>query len=249
MSKWNPALVTGTWPRTAFFSCPHLMDCLQNVSLAFLPCQRDYTDQNLPFLWRLKAAIHIPSSSPAHGSCFRGCWGGLFVPSLTVLPSPALPRGQPTPPVLGSRCLYYRRTEGAWRWGNKAFPLAILLFHLCVSGGLCLFRDDPYGPVFQPNTILFSNYDCFWFTDFLIYCYFFWFTRMLFSLFSKTVIFSLREFLNTDITGSEDLASVKAFESRCVAKCLPQRPAQLSLALPCLFSSWLTGRLSSVSGF
>ena len=40
------------------------------------------------------------------------------------------------------------------------------------------------------------------------------FTRMLFLCFLR-LIFSLREFLNSDITGSEGMASVKACESRC----------------------------------
>lgn len=62
---------------------------------------------------------------------------------------------------------------------------------------------------------LFFNQTQFCFLNMIFYDLLLNFTRMLFSLFSKTVIFSLREFLNRDITGSEDLATVKAFESRC----------------------------------
>lgn len=35
-------LVSSAWPWTAFFSCPHLTDCLQNVLHAFLPYQSRY---------------------------------------------------------------------------------------------------------------------------------------------------------------------------------------------------------------
>lgn len=39
MSKENPVLESSAWPWTAFFSCPCLTDCLQNVLHAFLPYQ------------------------------------------------------------------------------------------------------------------------------------------------------------------------------------------------------------------
>ena len=100
----------------------------------------------------------------AHGSGFGVCFSGLFVPSLTILPSPALPQGWPTPPVPDSWCLYYGWTEGDWRSDSQAFPSVILLFHLCISSGLRLFRGNVYGFVFQPNTILFSDYDFLSFT-------------------------------------------------------------------------------------
>lgn len=70
-----------------------------------------------------------PSSGSAHPSCT-----GLAVSVLEA----------------NRRCLEVRQ---------QSLPFVILLFHPCVSGGLCLFRDDPYGPVFQPNTILFSKHD------------------------------------------------------------------------------------------
>lgn len=44
---------------------------------------------------------------------------------------------------------------------QQAFPSVILLFHLCISGGLRLFGGNVYVFVFQPNTILFSDYDFF----------------------------------------------------------------------------------------
>lgn len=97
----------------------------------------------------------------AHGSWLGVCLGGLFVPSRTILPSPALPRGWPNPPV-PDLCGVY--TGANWRWlevRRQAFPLVILLFHLCISGGLRLFRGNVYMFVFQPNTILFSDYDFF----------------------------------------------------------------------------------------
>lgn len=43
MSKGNLVLVSSAWPWTAFFSRPHLTDCLQNVLHAFLPYQSGYT--------------------------------------------------------------------------------------------------------------------------------------------------------------------------------------------------------------
>lgn len=43
----------------------------------------------------------------AHGSWLGVCLGGLFVPSRTILRSPALPQGWPTPPVPDLRCLYW----------------------------------------------------------------------------------------------------------------------------------------------
>lgn len=76
----------------------------------------------------------------AHGSGFGVCFSGLFVPSLTILPSPALPQGWPTPPVPDSWCL--TRDELKVTGGQTARPsLQLFYCFTCASAVACVSSE------------------------------------------------------------------------------------------------------------
>lgn len=146
-----------------------------------------------------------------HGGFFGGCRGGSVCPPTDCLLVRGLRRflRVSEPLLYWAHCVSSFSTEadlkGPRSKTTKASVTSVSLPHGRQRWPVC-FRSDIFGPDFQSNTVLFSDYDfC------LISCQ----NRIgCFSLFSKTLlctnlIISLREFLSNDITGLEGVTSVK----------------------------------------